>query len=66
MRSSLSFSAYTAYKNEYAIEKNISMVRTEEIRKNTDYADLNEIHLVRRFYTNDSPGSMILNSDKTD
>ena len=58
VRSSLSFSAYTAYKNEYAIEKNVSMVRTEEIRKNADYADLNELHLVRRFYSNDAPGSI--------
>ena len=58
VRSSLSPTAYRAYKNEYALEKNVSMVRTEEIRKNTEYADINELHLVRRFYANDAPGSI--------
>ena len=58
VRVQMTDTAYRAYDMEFNTESNASYMRTINEKKNIKYHDLNELHLVRKFYANDAPGSI--------
>ena len=58
VRGQMTAEAYRAYNTEYEKAHNASFMRTTTVKKKMKYHDLNELHLVRKFYANDAPGSI--------
>lgn len=57
-RSGLSHQAYLKYKTAFQIEKNKGADRLREIKIKAEYPDIQELHLCRKYYANDAPGSI--------
>jgi hypothetical protein len=57
-RAEITPEAFQAYKLEFDKENNASFIRTTTEKKKMKYHDLNELHLVRKFYGYDAPGSI--------
>lgn len=57
-RSGLSHVAYLKYKQSFQIEKNKGAERLREVKVKAEYPDIQELHLCRKYYAADAPGSI--------
>jgi hypothetical protein len=57
-RNRLSRVSYLAYKAEYNDEKAKASDRLTELKLNTSYPEMIQLHIVRKYYANEYPGSL--------